>query len=108
MEKQFRKPHCGSRNAAKAGGVGIQSPGPTAGSGVMTALKPSAARQARIWSATDLPQAIPLALLGPLGIVASIWACNASKLAALVGKSAISTWCAAALAAAFFEALALT
>jgi hypothetical protein len=51
---------------------------------------------------------MPLAFCGPLGIAANVEARNASNMGALVGNSAVKTVCAAAVAAASFEALAGT
>jgi hypothetical protein len=106
MVKHVNCDHCGTRKGAKAGGVGTHSPGPVAGRGNKTAVAPSLARAAMIWRATDVPHWIPLSFRCPFWIPARMSACKRSNIGAFVGKSATSTACAAALAAASLDALA--
>src|SRR6266571_6058582 len=106
MAKGVTNPHGVYKYATNAGGVGCQAPGPLPEGGDSTASELSLAREARIWRATDSPQAMPLLFCGPFAMAARIVAWNSSKLGALVGNKVTSTSCAAALTAASLEALA--
>src|SRR3990172_11559463 len=108
MAKGVTNAHCGSAYGRNPGGVGCQTPGPLPEGGGTGASEPSSARQLRIRSATDSPQAMPLLFCGPFPMGARVAAWRSSKLEALVGKRVTSTLCAAALAAATLEALAGT
>src|SRR6266704_2799253 len=108
MAKGVTNAHCGHKWGANAGGVGCQAPGPLPVGGGTVAPEPSLARQARIWSATDSPQAMPALFCGPFRMAPRIVVLRSSKLGAFAGKRVTSTLCAAALAAASLEALAGT
>jgi hypothetical protein len=73
--------------AAKAGGVGCQTPGSDdAGKKVSVGVEPSFARAAIIAAAAALPMAMPLSLELPLAIRDKEFASPASSVAAAAGK----------------------
>src|SRR5437868_6340084 len=104
MLKGVTVPHHASRYAASAGGVGCQYPTPPNGGGGAGTSAPSVARDARILSATVVPHAMPADFTGVSGMVARCAALSASKLPLRAGNRATRARCAAAVAAASFDA----
>src|SRR5262245_50719057 len=108
MANGATNPHCGKRYGANAGGVGTHAPGSVPGGGETIASALSPCRESRIWAATDSPHSMPLFFAGPSAICPSVVVWRKSNDADADGNNAVSTSCAAALAAATRDALAAT